>query len=167
MTTDNERVLPTATEIARATGLKYESALSRLADCRNGLLPPELLLASSEELRKYAKESGRLAGNIGNAEWQALGDVPRNENLKFVGPHIRPEAKVKQNNIMELTDVLFEQIDRLNGDELTAEQLQTEIVRSQAITNVAAQILNCGHLMLKAGTAATNGGLKKMPKLLG
>ena len=103
----------------------------------------------------------------GNAAWRALGDRPRNENIKYVGPHIRMDAQVKRNNIATLTDVLFEQIDRLAGDELSADQLQTEIMRSQAITNVAAQILNCGHLMLKAGTATSNGGLKKMPKLLG
>lgn len=104
----------------------------------------------------------------GNAAWHALGDVPRRENFKHVGPHIRMEAQVKRNNIATLTDVLFEQIDRLAGDELSADQLQTEIMRSQAIiTNVAAQILNCGHLMLKAGTATSNSGLKKMPKLLG
>lgn len=106
-------------------------------------------------------------GSGGNDAWRALGDRPRNENFKHVGPHIRMEAQVKRNNIAELTNVLFGQIDRLNSENLSPEQLQVEILRSQAISNVSAQILQCGALMLKAGTAASNGGIKKMPKLLG
>lgn len=104
--------------------------------------------------------------SAGNAEWRSFSDRERPENFAKIGPHKLPEARVKRNNIEELKDMLFAQLERLGNEELSGEALQQEIARSQAVGNVATQIINCGALMLKAGTAAANGGLRKMPKLL-
>lgn len=101
----------------------------------------------------------------GTAEWVALGDRVRRENFANVGPHPRPEARVKQNNIAELTNILFEQLDALQRSDMTPEELQMEILRGQAISSIAAQILKSGDLMLKATTLRT-GNTKKFPKLL-
>lgn len=102
----------------------------------------------------------------GNAAWRALGDVERPENFAKIGPHKRPEAGVKRNNINELKDMLFAQLERLGNEDLEGEALQQEIARSQAVSNVAGQIISCGALMLKAGAAAASGGIRNMPKML-
>ncbi len=52
-----------------------------------------------------------------------------------------------------LTDLnlhLFEQLERLNDEELQGEELEREIKRSEAITDVAEKIISNGSLMLKA-----------------
>ncbi|MBQ9229051.1 MAG: hypothetical protein IJ680_01345 [Paludibacteraceae bacterium] len=53
------------------------------------------------------------------------------------------------NTLSDLNNYLFEQIERMNDDELTEEQLQKEILRSQAVTKVAEVIVRNGELALK------------------
>lgn len=55
-----------------------------------------------------------------------------------------------KNTLGDLNNHLFEQLERLNDDELSAEELDREIKRSSAITSVASQIVSNGHLALKA-----------------
>lgn len=53
-----------------------------------------------------------------------------------------------RNKLTDLNDHLFEQIERLNDEELQGEALREEIKRSKAIENVAKQIINNGRLVL-------------------
>lgn len=53
-----------------------------------------------------------------------------------------------RNNLTDLNNHLFEQIERLNDEELQGEALKEEINRSKAIENVAKQIINNGRLVL-------------------
>lgn len=53
------------------------------------------------------------------------------------------------NTLSDLNNYLFEQIERINDDQLTPEQLESEIVRSQAITKIAETIVRNGELALK------------------
>jgi hypothetical protein len=55
-----------------------------------------------------------------------------------------------KNNLSELNNYLFEQLERLNDDELMNENADKEISRSKAITNVAQTIINNGALALNA-----------------
>ena len=57
-----------------------------------------------------------------------------------------------KNTLGDLNNHLFEQLERLNDDDLSAEQLEREIQRSAAMTRVASQIVSNGHLVLKAKT---------------
>lgn len=73
-----------------------------------------------------------------------------------------------RNKITDLNNHLFEQLERLNDDELQGDQLNSEIERARAITGVASQIVANGQLMLKAITVkdqylASN---QKLPPLL-
>jgi hypothetical protein len=54
------------------------------------------------------------------------------------------------NKLIDLNNHLFEQLERLNDDELTKEELETELERSKAITKVAQTIINNGELMFRA-----------------
>lgn len=55
-----------------------------------------------------------------------------------------------QNTSRDLNNHLFEQLERLNDEELSGESLKTEINRSKAIASVAANIISNGKLALDA-----------------
>ena len=69
-----------------------------------------------------------------------------------------------KNKIQDLNDHLFAHLERLNDEDLTAEQLDKEITRSKAVSGIASQIINNARLALDAtklqvefGTAARTG----------
>lgn len=55
-----------------------------------------------------------------------------------------------KNSLNDLNNHLFEQIERLNDDELTNEQLDKEIKRSKAVSDVSKNIVENAKLMLDA-----------------
>lgn len=57
-----------------------------------------------------------------------------------------------KNTLDDLNNHLFMQLERLNDEDIKGEQLQEEITRAKAISNIAAQIINNGALVLKAET---------------
>lgn len=54
------------------------------------------------------------------------------------------------NTLTALNNYLFEELERLNDDSLSPEQLKQEIDRSRAVTQVSQQIVNNGKLVLSA-----------------
>lgn len=69
-----------------------------------------------------------------------------------------------KNKIQDLNDHLFAQLERLNDEDLTQEELEKEIQRSKAVTAVSNQIINnaklaldATHLQVEFGTAARTG----------
>lgn len=58
-----------------------------------------------------------------------------------------------QNTLGDLNNHLFAQLERLNDEDLVGEKLTEEIKRSEAITEVASQIIANGALVLKAKVA--------------
>ena len=55
-----------------------------------------------------------------------------------------------RNTLADLNDILFEQLERLNDDELTDEQLQTQLKRTDQVVKVSEQIIANGELAFKA-----------------
>lgn len=55
-----------------------------------------------------------------------------------------------RNKLSDLNNILFESIERLNDDELTAEELDKEIKKSDAIQKVARTIIDNASLALQA-----------------
>ena len=55
-----------------------------------------------------------------------------------------------KNTLDDLNNYLFEQLERLQDDDLTDEELEKEIKRSEAVQSVAKTIIENGSLALKA-----------------
>ena len=55
-----------------------------------------------------------------------------------------------KNTLGDLNGYLFEQLERLNADELSLEELEIEMKRGKAVTEVAKQIIENGKLVLDA-----------------
>ncbi len=55
-----------------------------------------------------------------------------------------------RNTLGDLHNILFEQLERLNSDDLEGEALMQEIAKSKAITNVANTMVNNANLVLEA-----------------
>lgn len=76
-----------------------------------------------------------------------------------------------QNNLTALNNYLFEQIERINDDSLSDEELEKEIKRSGAVTNIAKTIIDNGELALKTMKHADEYGYgsdknKRVPVML-
>ena len=74
-----------------------------------------------------------------------------------------------KNTLSDLNNYLFEQIERINDDSLTDEELEKEIKRSNAVTKVAKTIIDNGALALEAKKYLDDYGAGenyKMPVLL-
>lgn len=71
-------------------------------------------------------------------------------------------------SLTDLNSHLFEQLERLNDEELIGEELEKEINRSKAITDVAEKIISNGSLMLKAIHEQNEYGVtpNNVPKML-
>ena len=55
-----------------------------------------------------------------------------------------------ENKLTDLNNILFEQIERLNDDDLHGDALKQQIKRSQAIESVAGMIIANANTVLKA-----------------
>jgi hypothetical protein len=55
-----------------------------------------------------------------------------------------------QNKLTDLHNHLFAELERLSDEDLAGEELQSEIARAKAITDVAGAVIANGNLVLKA-----------------
>lgn len=72
-----------------------------------------------------------------------------------------------KNKLSDLNDHLFAQMERLSEEGLTAEQIQQEAKRGEAIVNVAEQIIRNADLTFKAATFVATHGDRYRPALSG
>jgi len=68
---------------------------------------------------------------------------------------------MKKNRLINLNDHLFEQLERLNDDELKGEELAQEVKRAASMTNVAKQIIDSGRLALDAKKVVVSGVIRE------
>ncbi|MEJ7444303.1 hypothetical protein WL480_05195 [Staphylococcus hominis] len=74
-----------------------------------------------------------------------------------------------KNTLSDLNNHLFEQLERLNDEDLTGEDLQQELQRSKAVSSIAQNIINNGSLVLQAQKFRDEklDANSKLPRLLG
>lgn len=70
-----------------------------------------------------------------------------------------------KSKLSDLNDHLFAQLDRLRADSLTAEQIETEAKRAQAIVGVADAIADTARLQLQAAKLFAEHGQQVLPML--
>lgn len=70
-----------------------------------------------------------------------------------------------KNRLTDLNDHLFMQLERLGDESLTAEQIEQEASRADAIVSVSDQIVRNAELQLKAVTILANHGDRFKPML--
>ena len=73
-----------------------------------------------------------------------------------------------RNKLCNLSDHLFEQLERLNDGELKSEDLKSEIERTSSMCDISMQLVAIGKLQLEAKklTSDLRGTDEKMPRLL-
>lgn len=70
-----------------------------------------------------------------------------------------------KNKLSDLNNHLFAQLERLGDEDLTAEQIESEAKRADAIVDISDQILRNADLHLKAATLIANHGERFHDKL--
>ena len=73
-----------------------------------------------------------------------------------------------QNNLSDLNNHLFEQLELLNSGELSNEELEKEIKKTKAITSISSQILKVASIQISAIKTAESCGLlnNELPSLI-
>lgn len=66
-----------------------------------------------------------------------------------------------KNKIADLNNHLFEQLERLNADDLKGEKLQTEISRAHAMAGIANNIVGAHKVIIDAYKLVGKGGIRK------
>jgi len=62
-----------------------------------------------------------------------------------------------RNKLTDLNDHLFQQLERLNDDEIDPVQMETEVARSKAINNISKTVIELFRLKLDAIKVLTKG----------
>ncbi|MCJ8520746.1 hypothetical protein ABID21_003968 [Pseudorhizobium tarimense] len=70
-----------------------------------------------------------------------------------------------KNRLIDLNNHLFSQLERLSEENLTTEQMVTEVKRTDAIVAVSEQLIRNSDLSLKAATLVANHGDRFRPML--
>jgi benzoyl-CoA reductase/2-hydroxyglutaryl-CoA dehydratase subunit BcrC/BadD/HgdB len=71
-----------------------------------------------------------------------------------------------KNTMVDLNNHLFEQMERLNDNELSTEGLKKEIARTHAMREVAVQIIDNARTVVQAAKVFNEGLIKKFPAML-
>lgn len=70
-----------------------------------------------------------------------------------------------KNRLIDLNNHLFSQMERLSDENLTSEQIEQEVKRSEAIVAVSEQIIRNSDISLKAANLVANHGDRFKPML--
>lgn len=81
---------------------------------------------------------------------------------------IQRKEMCMKNKITDLNDHLFAQIERLSDEDISEEDLEIEIKRAKAVTDVAEKIINNANLALQAEKYRFEVGISKcdLPQML-
>ena len=70
-------------------------------------------------------------------------------------------------NLPDLNNMLFEQLERINDDDLKGDELKEQLAKSKAINDIARVIVSNSALMFKAARYVDEFGDQTSVKLLG
>ncbi len=73
---------------------------------------------------------------------------------------------MKKNTILDLNDILFAQLEKLSDDELKGKNLQEEILRSKAISEISKNVIMNANLALKVSQVRDISPDENIPRIL-
>lgn len=76
------------------------------------------------------------------------------------------EREYMKNNLNELNNYLFEELERLNDDEELKTNMDNEIKRAKAITSISTAIINNARVILEAKKYADEYGIENENQIL-
>lgn len=85
---------------------------------------------------------------------------------KAISYDYKTEREFMKNKLGDLNNHLFEQLERLNSENLKGARLSEEITRAKAVTGLAREIILNGKLALDALVAVKVHGILPLPKIL-
>ena len=95
----------------------------------------------------------------------AINITQKEFNEIYKGRNINKETRCKtednarmKNKLTDLNNHLFEQLERLNDEGLTDDELEKEIKRAKSIAEISQQIIDNGSLTLKTAQFLTDQG---------
>ena len=71
-----------------------------------------------------------------------------------------------KNKLSDLNNYLFEQLEKINDNDLTAEELDKEIKKAESITAIADTIIRNGELQFKAAMKAAEYGVVNKEQMI-
>jgi len=74
-----------------------------------------------------------------------------------------------KNKLSDLNNHLFTQLERLNEEELTDQQIKNEVSRAKAISGIASQVIKSAKVTIDAMKLVANGDytVKELPEMIG
>jgi len=72
-----------------------------------------------------------------------------------------------KNKMIDLNNHLFEQMERLNDNDLKGEAFEKEIARAKSMSGIASQIIQNARVSVEAAKAFNEGLIDKFPAMLG
>ncbi len=85
--------------------------------------------------------------------------APYDKNICFECLSSKNGESKMNNKLMDLNNLMFAQLERLNSGSLNDEQLKKEIERSKAMTSVAQTIINNANMVINAQVAIRKHGI--------
>lgn len=89
---------------------------------------------------------------------QEMSKILKNKNTANQKNVNQGEKVYMKNKLIDLNNHLFAQLERLGDEDLQGEELEREINRAKAITDVSTQIINNGNLTLKTAQFLNEAG---------
>lgn len=72
-----------------------------------------------------------------------------------------------KNRLIDLNNHLFEQLERLNDDDITGDKLREEVERAKSMSFLGAQIIANARLVLNAAELFNNADILTAPEIFG
>lgn len=107
---------------------------------------------SLDEIARYLKCGKTEVKNVfekmkSNGEYDKYRNMPYQEAVEIAEKQSTPNS---QNSLLDLNDILFKQLEKINDENLTEDEFKKEAETSKIVVNISQTIINNSKLLLEA-----------------